>query len=82
MRSVWNLNNVSALFSNFNNTNGTSNFINFKNQNLQFLQFQQVVITKNKACKQEDIENLIPKIIALCNTSLDVFITDDITGFQ
>lgn len=32
--------------------------------------------------EQEDIENLIPKIIALCNTSLDVFITDDITGFQ
>ena len=29
MRSVWNLNNVSALFSNFKNTNGTSSFINF-----------------------------------------------------
>ena len=40
-----------------------------------------LVDSENKQ-EQEDIENLIPKIIALCNTSLDVFITDDITGFQ
>jgi len=40
-----------------------------------------LVDSENKQ-EQEDIENLIPKIIALCNTSLDDFITDDITGFQ
>ena len=31
---------------------------------------------------QEGIEVLIQKIDALCNTSLDDFITDDVTGFQ
>ena len=31
---------------------------------------------------QEGIEDLIQKIDALCNTSLDDFITDDVTGFQ
>ncbi len=31
---------------------------------------------------QEGIEDLVQKIVALCNTSLDDFITDDITGFQ
>ena len=30
---------------------------------------------------QEGIEDLVQKIVALCNTSLDDFITDDITGF-
>jgi len=30
---------------------------------------------------QEGIEDLIQKIVALCNTSLDDFITDDVTGF-
>ena len=31
---------------------------------------------------QESIEELNQKIVVLCNTSLDDFITDDITGFQ
>lgn len=31
---------------------------------------------------QEGIEELNQKIVVLCNTSLDDFITDDITGFQ
>ena len=31
---------------------------------------------------QEGIEELNQKIVVLCNTSLDEFITDDITGFQ
>ncbi len=30
---------------------------------------------------QEGIEDLVQKIVVLCNTSLDDFITDDITGF-
>lgn len=30
---------------------------------------------------QEGIEDLIQKIVALCNTSLNEFITDDVTGF-
>ena len=40
-----------------------------------------LVDSKNKQ-DHEGIEDLIPKIVALCNTSLDDFITDDVTGFQ
>jgi len=40
-----------------------------------------LVDSENKQA-QEGIEELIQKIVALCNTSLDDFITDDVTGFQ
>ena len=40
-----------------------------------------LVDSENKQ-DHEGIEDLIPKIVALCNTSLDDFITDDVTGFQ
>lgn len=40
-----------------------------------------LVDSKNKQ-DHEGIEELIPKIVALCNTSLNDFIADDVTGFQ
>ncbi len=43
--------------------------------------FRDLVDSKGKH-DQEGIEELNQKIVVLCNTSLDDFITDDITGFQ
>lgn len=40
-----------------------------------------LVDSENKQ-EQEGIDDLIQKIVALCNISLDDFITDEITGFQ
>lgn len=39
-----------------------------------------LVDSENKL-DQEGIEDLVQKIVALCNTSLNEFITDDVTGF-
>lgn len=39
------------------------------------------LVDSEKKQDHEGIEDLIQKIVALCNTSLDDFITDDVTGF-
>lgn len=39
------------------------------------------LVDSEKKQDQEGIEDLIQKIVALCNTSLDDFITDAVTGF-
>lgn len=39
------------------------------------------LVDSEKKQDQEGIEDLIQKIVALCNTSLDDIITDDVTGF-
>ena len=39
------------------------------------------MVDSEKKQDHEGIEDLVQKIVALCNTSLDDIITDDVTGF-